>query len=71
MAESSVSGNGHNATLESKKFQHLTNYSINKKNTKEFVKAEDEEYYGSKWSLSSLKDFLAFNVGKQETSDLF
>jgi hypothetical protein len=57
---------------ENKKYQHLTNYSVNKKNT-EFVKSEkeNEEYFGSKWSLSALKDFLSFNIGKEETSDLF
>lgn len=32
---------------------------------------ENEDYYGSKWSLTAMKDFLAFNVGKTETIDLF
>lgn len=53
--------------MENKKFQHLTNYSINKKNGEFLKPTEDEEYFGSKWSLTSLKDFLAFNIGKIET----
>lgn len=48
---------------ENKRFQHLTNYSVNKKNT-DFIPSNHEEYFGSKWSLTSLKDFLAFNIGK-------
>lgn len=58
--------------LEAKKFQHLTNYSINKKNL-DFVKSatDQDEYYGSKWSLSALRDFLAYNVGRTETNELF
>lgn len=49
---------------ESRKFQHLTNYSINKKNAEFLKPSEDEEYFGSKWSLTSLRDFLTFNIGK-------
>ena len=38
---------------------HLTNYSINKKNSK-YVKneKEDEDDYGSKWSLTALIKYL-------------
>lgn len=32
---------------------------------------ENEEYYGSKWSLTAMKDFLAYNIGRTETHDLF
>lgn len=32
---------------------------------------ETEEYYGSKWSLSAMKDFLTYNIGKAETYELF
>jgi tubulin polyglutamylase TTLL5 len=41
-------------------FMHLTNYAVNKKNTK-FVKNKtgDEELSASKWSLTALKKFLA------------
>ena len=57
---------------EKKNFRHLTNYSVNKKN-ENFVgsSAPDDDYFGSKWSLTSLKDFLEFNVGKVETVELF
>jgi hypothetical protein len=41
------------------KFMHLTNYSINKKNTK-YIKneEEDEDNYGFKWSLTALMKHL-------------
>lgn len=55
------------------KFQHLTNYSINKKNLDNFIKSahNQDEYFGSKWSLTAMKDFLAYNIGKNETTELF
>ena len=52
------------ADTENKRYQHLTNYSVNKKNS-DFVPSNEEEYFGSKWSLTSLKDFLTYSIGKQ------
>jgi tubulin polyglutamylase TTLL5 len=42
------------------KFAHLTNYSINKFNTKGFIKP-DEDLKGSKWSLSGFRRVLRAN----------
>lgn len=45
------------------KFCHLTNYSLNKFNKKGFVPNQDEneEMYGSKWSISGLREVLKKN----------
>ncbi|CAI2383352.1 unnamed protein product [Moneuplotes crassus] len=41
------------------KFMHLTNYSINKKNSKYVKNVDEDDAYGSKWSLTALIKHLA------------
>ena len=46
----------------SKRYAHLTNYAVNKKN-KRFINNMDanEDYIGSKWSLTAIKQWYKEN----------
>jgi tubulin polyglutamylase TTLL4 len=51
-------------------FVHLTNYAINKLNSK-YVKNDNYDCYGSKWSLTAYKEYFNKNGLQNEYDDMF